>query len=514
MQRFYSQSQPDRAESKRDKGKSDLKIAMKQALQSKTALDLAIELAQQFHHNDHGWIEAENQTKPNWITRTDHQLSTGELVREYLDIERAIGVGFGTTTKYAVIDLDWSSHYHPAHDIDVYLKILHTLESIGLTRYVVIQSSHSRGLHIYFPLPHPVKTFELAAAIRVALTEAGFEIKNGQLEIFPNTKRYASAPGDYSQYNPHRLPLQPNSGSWLMEDDGLSPQPIPDTTQAQLSAFLDQWYMAAQGQDTIMLARKLPKLYETFKLNKNKYNHQTDEERSIEAAKWEADLKLSIQIGWTGNGQTYNLMPKFLAYAVVFQGLEGTELYKEMYRAIVNTPGYWQHCRHQHEIEKIIQSWIKTNERTGYYSPYRSYPDRSQPYPFGKKLKAKIVRKPHPANIKRSEEAASRIAVAYENIKDRFTAETTITQMRDQLRAEIQEKYGVGIGTNTLSRHKNIWHPEHNLGDNTSPNEKIEQSPETLTDKDLSECIDTPKIDIKPTQTGVKTRYAQKLSPA
>lgn len=72
---------------------------MKPELKSKTALDLAIELAQQFHHNDHGWIEAVNQAKPNWITRTDHQLSIGELVREYLDIERLIGVGFDKTTK-------------------------------------------------------------------------------------------------------------------------------------------------------------------------------------------------------------------------------------------------------------------------------------------------------------------------------------------------------------------------------------------------------------------------------
>jgi hypothetical protein len=485
---------------------------MKQALQSKTALDLAIELAQQFHHNDHGWIEAVNQVKPNWITRADHQLSIGELVREYLDIERLIGVGFGKTTKYAVIDLDWSSNYHPAHDFSAYFKILHTLESIGLTRYVVIQSSYSRGLHIYFPLSHPVKTFELAAAIRVALIKAGFQPKNGQLEIFPNTKRYASASGDYSHYNLHRMPLLPNSGSWLMEDDGLSPQPIFDGLESQLSAFLDQWEMAAAGQDLELLTRKLPQLYATFKKSKRKYQPQSDEDKSVKAAQWFADLKLSIQIGWTERGQTYNLMPQFLAYGVVFLGLEGDELYQWMYQSIVNAPGYQQHCQHQHEIEKMIRSWIKTNERTGYYSPYRSEPDRSQPYPFGnRKLKAKIVRKPHTANIKRSDEAASRIKVAYENIKDRFTAETTITQMRDQLRAEIQAKYGVGIGTNTLSRHKNIWHPEHNLGDNTSPTEKNEQSPGTLTDKDLSECIDTPKIDIKPTQTHAQSQeyYSQ-----
>ena len=485
---------------------------MKQALQSKTALDLAIELAQQFHHNDHGWIEAENQTKPNWITRTDHQLSIGELVREYLDIERLIGVGFGQTTKYAVIDLDWSSHYHPAHDIDAYFKILHTLESIGLTRYVVIQSSHSRGLHIYFPLPRPVKTFQLAAAIRVALIKAGFQPKNGQLEIFPNTKRYASAPGDYSHYNPHRIPLQPNSGSWLMEDDGLSPQSLFDGLESQLSAFLDQWEMAAQGQDLELLTRKLPQLYATFKLSKRKYQPQSDEDKSVKAAKWEADLKLSIQNGWTERGQTYNLMPQFLAYGVVFLGLEGDELYQWMYQSIINAPGYQQHCQHQHEMSKMIRSWIKTNERTKYYRPYRSEPDRSQPFPFGDpKLKAKVAkpRQPHPANIKRSQSAIHRIKTGYAVVRTRFNSKTTIGQMKAEIRVEIERLFGVTCSDSTLNKHKNIWHPEHNNQDWYTPNNLAAKSPQPPVDNRPSDWSEHPETEVKTVQTDTQQGLVQ-----
>jgi hypothetical protein len=493
-----------------------VQISMKLELKSKTALDLAIELAQQFHHNDHGWIYAVNQAKPNWITRTDHQLSTGELVREYLDIERLIGVGFDKTTKYAVIDLDWSSQYHPAHNIDAYFKILHTLESIGLTRYVVIQSSYSRGLHIYFPLSHPVKTFELAAAIRVALIKAGFQPKNGQLEIFPNTKRYASASGDYSHYNLHRMPLLPNSGSWLMEDDGLSPQPLFDGLESQLSAFLAQWEMAAAGQDLELLARALPKLYETFKKSKRKYQPQSDEDKSVKAAKWEADLKLTIQIGWTDRGQTYILMPKFLAYGVVFLKLTGQALYDWMYQAIINAIGYQKYCQHQHEIEKMIRSWIRTNERTQYYRPYHSEPDRNQPFPFGDpKLKAKVAkpRQPHPANIKRAQSAIHRIKTGYAVVREQFNSKTTIGQMKEQIRAEIERIFSVTCSDSTLNKHKNIWHPEHNNQDWYTPNNLEDKSLETSVDNRSSDWIEKTETEVKTVQTDTQQGLVQSQIP-
>ena len=44
-----------------------------------------------------------------------------------------------------------------------------------------------------------------------AAEDAGLEIKKGQLETFPNTKRYNSL------FNGHRLPLQ--QGSYLLDKD-------------------------------------------------------------------------------------------------------------------------------------------------------------------------------------------------------------------------------------------------------------------------------------------------------
>jgi hypothetical protein len=476
---------------------------MNQVLESKTPLDqaLASQLSQHFHHNDFGWIVAANLDIPNWMTRKDRDLCIGELVREYLDIERLIGVNFGKTTKYALIDLDYSSQYHPSHDRDRYKEILHALETIGLTRYIVIQSSYSRGLHIYLPLPNAVPTFQIAAAIRVTLIAAGFEIKNGQLEIFPNTKRFASAPGDHSHYRPHRLPLQPNSGSWLMEDDGLSPQPISDSIEAQIGGFLDQWQLAAEGQDLDLLNRKLPQLCDRYKNNKHKYRDRSDDWNSVEAEKWRLDLHLTIATGWWDCHQTYNLLPKILAYGVVFLKLEGEALYEWMLETILNAPGYYQYCRHQHEIEKIVRSWIKTNERTQYYTPYCSHPDRSQPYPFNKTLKAKLVKpkQPHPANVKRSSEAVERIAVAYSTVSPQFTSKTSIGQRKEAIRTEIQKQFGIACSETTLNKYKNIWHPEFN--DYYTPNQKSAEQPEALFVNDFNDPSENTEIDPKTHQT-------------
>ncbi len=57
-------------------------------------------------------------------------------------------------------------------------------ESIGLVRSLAIQSSNSGGIHLYFPAARDVNTFELAAAVKVTLINAGFDIKAGELELF------------------------------------------------------------------------------------------------------------------------------------------------------------------------------------------------------------------------------------------------------------------------------------------------------------------------------------------
>ena len=476
---------------------------MKLELQSNSELDLAIQLAQKFHNSGFRYIEAENQLLPNWETISKHPLSPGELVRLFLDSQKLIGVGFGKLTKYIMLDIDWLSKYHPTHDIDGYRKILHALESIGLTRHIVIQSSHSRGIHIYFPLPESVGTFALAAAVRVALTDTDIYIKNGQIEISPNTKQFAKLPGEYSHYKPHRLPLQPNSGSYLLEDDGLSPQPILDTTEAQLTAFLDQWFMAADGQDMKLLNRKLPQLHTKYKQQKNR-KYQTSEDKSKKAANWETALDINIQIGWTDNGQTYNLLPKFLAKGVVFLHLTGEALHTWMLSAITTAPGYRQYCRHQHQMNPLVWSWIKTNDRTQYYRPYRAEPDRNQPYPFGDR-KANSSPQPNTANKKAAELALHRIKTAYACVRDKLTPDLKIDQLRQMIREQMKKIFDKACSNSTLNKHKNIWHPDHHQQNLTTLTQTEENPPQTRPDLEISSEPNPSANEPIETQTDVQS---------
>jgi hypothetical protein len=431
------------------------------------ALDQAAKLTRIFRHNNFGFIVADKQTV-NWITESAYPLSSGELVRLFLDEHKLIGVGFDAKTKYVMLDIDWLSKYHPTHDIDAFRGILNALETIGLTRNLVIRSSDSGGIHIYFPLPEGVPTFQLAAAVRVILTDAGYEIKNGHLEIFPNTKLFAKLPGEHSHYKPHRLPLQPQSGSYLLEDDGLNPQPLPNTTNAQLAAFFHQWDIAAAGQDIELLKQKLPQLYKKFLERKNRFKYQSHEEKTKKAQEWETSLKLSIAIGWTGNGQTYSLMPKFLAYGVVFLKLTGKELYEWMHLAITTAPGYGQYCQHQQEMSKMIQSWIKTNDRTQYYRPYSSKPDPNRNYPFGDPL---LVKKPqpksNPANKKTADLALHRIRTAYACLIDKLTPELKIEDLKEMIREQMKKIFARACSNSTLTKYKNIWHPKYRKNPNT-----------------------------------------------
>ena len=432
------------------------------------ALDLTTEYAQKFYHNDFGYITAANQAAPDWLTNTAHPLATGELIRLYNDIEELIGVGFGSLTKYAMFDIDCASQYHPRNNPHKFREILNSLESVGLVRYIVLQSSWSGGIHIYFPLPKDCQTYHIAATLQTTLIDAGFGIATGQLEIFPNCKSYAKQQGEYIHYKRHRLPLQPESGSWLLEDDGLNPQLILDTTAAQLAAFIEQWEMAAAGQDMALLNRKLPQLYAKYKQQKNRFKYQSHEEKTKKAKAWETSLDLSIAIGWTDYGQTYSLLPKFLAKGVVFLKLTGEALAEWMHKAITTAPGYGQYCRHQHQMSKIIQSWIKTNDRTQYYSPYRSKPSRNQPYPFGDpKLVKKPQSKPNPANKKTADLALHRIRTAYACLIDQLTPDLKIEDLKEMIREQMKKIFNQTCSNSTLTKYKNIWHPKYRNNPNT-----------------------------------------------
>jgi hypothetical protein len=102
---------------------------------------------------------------------------------------------------------------------------------------------------------------------------------------------------------------------------------------------------------------------------------------------WQDTLEMSIfEIGWLYDKSTFTIVPRFLAYGVVFMGLEGEPLFEWMYEQIQIAPGFQEFCVEKHRIKSIIRHHIAVNDRTAYYNPGDKIIKVKQLFPFGEKI--------------------------------------------------------------------------------------------------------------------------------
>ncbi|HEY9879656.1 MAG TPA: hypothetical protein V6D29_14455, partial [Leptolyngbyaceae cyanobacterium] len=360
--------------------------------------------------------------KPQWQTNTRYPLKPRVLWSLWQDANTLVGVRFGRTTSYALLDLDKGSCYCTPNAI---AQLRGALETIGITRTLLLRSSWSGGLHLYIPLPEAVKTFNLAVALQECLKTQGFQLKSGQLEIFPNAKSFGVE--IFTEYNAHRLPLQPGSGSCLLND---SLEPVTD----DLERFLWVWEGAAQAQDMALLE-------EALETGRNLRRKRPKRQSLDKVEAWRSDLETEIEEGWTGPGQTNPLLKSIACYGRVFEKLEGEALVNYIIRIAVNSPGYEQHCQHQSEIGRRARDWARAVEK--YYWPLGSEPLRPREEEGGPN-----------GNEERSQEALARIRKAVEHLVS-----------LDQLPATVRGRVKVLVeqaktSAQTLYKHKYLWHPE------------------------------------------------------
>ena len=158
-------------------------------------------------------LEAPNTANTTWRT-LPYQIRPRVLWQNWKDPTKLVGVRFGHQTTYGLIDIDRMSPYLNPNAI---ADIQSALETIGITRTILVRSSFSNGIHLYFPLEKTVPTFDLAVAVEQCLKAQEFTLAGGILEIFPNAKTYGVE--IKVEYNGHRLPLQPCSGSCLLDNN-------------------------------------------------------------------------------------------------------------------------------------------------------------------------------------------------------------------------------------------------------------------------------------------------------
>jgi hypothetical protein len=461
-------------------------------------LELQTKLSNIFHIG-FNFITAENTPKPKWRTNRKYRLTRGEFVKRYSDELTLLGVSFSTTTKYFMLDIDQWSKYHPARDLPAFKKICQILEKLGLVSLDIIRSSDSQGIHLYGWLPEAVSTIRLATLLHVNLIDAGINIAKGQLECFPNPKPYGEK-GNYTYYNSHRLPLQPNTGGLLLDQDGeiiLTAENL--THQNMLAGFLRRVEQSAQAQDMELLHRLMDRCYAKYTSNKGiaKYQHHHKDYTEV-AREWKENLELTIQtIGWTAHGQTNTLLPNFIAYGTVFLGLKSEELENSIYDLILAAPGYQEYCRHKHEIKSVIKDWVKNTERQDYYVEYCGFPARSGISPHTIVKQIKTSRNEHNQNIaKRTEQRLKTILSELKELPKKVGDKIKLIQ------AKSAELYQEIISRTTLYKkaYKQLWQ------DNRLPIINLEAiDPELETQKDPTPLINSSQ--------SVTTNQSQEFSP-
>ncbi|WP_416666276.1 hypothetical protein [Egbenema bharatensis] len=271
--------------------------------------------------------------KPDWKTETRYPLSD-RLIQQgaYL-----YGVRFGKQTRYCLIDIDCHSQYHPNHDPLAVSRLVSALEPLGLTSYVACRSSSSGGLHLYFPFESAQASWKLAATVTALLSNHGFKLSPGQLEVFPNPKPYV-VDGHPTRFNAHRLPLQP--GFWLLNSEF---EPI----WSDRLTFIQRWQFAETKNDLTEIA--LERVLKQVKRQSYRVSNR--------AEKFLNDLNAEIELGWTGQGQTNRLLGRIALRTYVFHPvitggvpLTGEALVKQVVEIARSLPGYSEWCGHQHEI--------------------------------------------------------------------------------------------------------------------------------------------------------------------
>ena len=439
---------------------ADLKFTTK-GLEPKslTTTELAAQTFASFFPYAWKFIYAKNidrTSKPEWKTETRYPISGRRLYDYWADNETLIGVRFGNQTEYALLDIDKGSPYHPSNNYAQFKKVLQASEEIGLVRPLIVQSSHSEGLHIYYPLWQEVPSFGLACAIKASLKKNNCEIAAGVIETFPNTKRYDS------EFNGHRLPLQ--TGSYLLDND-------LQIIGRDLNQFVETWLTVQEHQDIDLLKQAIAEA-------KANYQPPKDNRKPI---KWREDLEKQIEAGWTGQGQSNQLLYLMGKYVRVFLGCEEDAAIAEyIIKTAKAAAGFIKFCGDIKRLEqkaKDIAKWCMKNH-----------------FPWGSKKEEQTDNKGEDIENKKAQKQAERL----ERIRTSVNELNKTGEMPETIRGMAQAIAKTAkVSVETLYENKQLWHPEFTEScnstntNNSAPSSTaiahpIEQA-ETQTEKTVTE---------------------------
>jgi hypothetical protein len=378
-----------------------------------------------------------NQSGKGWVT-LKQRLDDGQIWQDWQDGDRLIGLGFGKTTRYALIDIDAGSPYHSEAGLR---DIAWALETIGINSTTLIRSSFSQGWHLYFGFSRPVPTFGLSCLLHQAMEAAGLSIAKGVLEIFPNRKGWQK--DAVTVYNRHRLPLQPASGSALLNDD-LCPY------STDLGTFLDRLDETAEANDIDLIEELSAEAKRNYNPSKRKGTTATSSPFSPHnpnARKWKKGLEEAIAKGWDGHHQSNILLGQIAEHGRVFLGIDDEyQLADYIAETAIACPGFIPYCRHQREIHAWALRWAKSAMRHRY------------PYGTRRGGEFKELGKGGLTNEEKRAECLERVADAVNDYQESKREWPTTIRARRKLISELAH-----CSESTLNKpiYLALWHPNH-----------------------------------------------------
>ncbi len=374
-------------------------IALDRSTVTPLSVDRATEAERDFRRifgkaGNEAIIGQEKNGKVDWLT--EKYLRPDTILATWANPDKFVGTRPKSTTYYWQGDVDTGSIYHPAKHggFEKIEEIKEVLDNLGIVECETFYSSDSMGIHLYAFLPEPVPSFWLGAAIQYALEDAGFVFKAGQLEASPSLKAYSEDPKEIVQYQAFRLPMQ-KGGQYLEHPDD-------EPRSMGLVQLMDIVRASQQRQnmDVLLLA-----MGEAQKRRYAGIYGQKEQNKTPKAQAFAEALEARISRGFSGFGETNELMKDTLIYGYVFLEMEGEELAMWLEEAIKNAPGYAQYCRHQHEITRKAKAWVRWIEKS---SKYYHYSNRA------KKREVEEAEKGPTANENRHNESKGKIMGAIE----------------------------------------------------------------------------------------------------
>ncbi len=437
-------------------------------------------LRQKFHSLfPHGWdFILKETTESDWKTIKKYKLTEQKCWYKYINPEKILGLRFGTKTRHGLCDIDLGSVHDPREQEKSLDKLKEELEKWGITRIFFIQSSFNGGLHFYFFLDRLINTFRLACVLNKVVEDAGLEIKRGQLETFPNTKRYNSL------FNGHRLPLQ--QGSYLLDKDYV---PYSDRLEDLISAA--EW--SAEGNDTDLLESRLEEAYDWFKVKKNQervYNPTPEDKEFVEQVEYAQreikegflnSIRIEVEQGFTGNGETNDLLLTIAKLGRILYGLSGQQYIDYIKQTVMSCPGYVKYCHHKHEIDRRCAEVARFGEKQWF--PYRTRLTKDRP--SYKYIKDSLTNQTN-LNLERQYNAQSRIIQAVEYIQqEQGGLPNKVGECKLKIRNVTKQLFGVSVSDATLKKPENLhlWHPKYRdepTEPTPTPAPHTEQSPEIV----------------------------------